>query len=73
MALNATRLRQAIVARVRGLYRTESTEDQDRDPDYFLNQYFQIVSEELVSEIQTYARCIGADSAGDSHGNVQIE
>lgn len=73
MAMNSVTLTAAILARLKLLYRNApATEQEEFDEDYFLTQYILIFAEEIISHIQTSARCAGTDSGGDTHSAVQI-
>jgi hypothetical protein len=73
MALDATRLKTAILTRMKAHYRAEAPSNRVNDENYWLDVYFQIISEELISEITTNARLTGNDSDGDSLPAVRIE
>ena len=72
MAMNSATLTAAIVARFKGLWRSEAPSGDEQNEDYFLTQLARIISEEVVDHITNNAKCSGNDSGGDSHANVGI-
>lgn len=72
MAMNTTRLRDALFTALRDHYRNEAPSNQVNDPDYWLKKFCQIIAEEVIGEITGFARCNGTDSDGDTHDNVEI-
>lgn len=66
MAMSKPRLANNIFTRLVALYRTRPDNTQNRDIDYFLRTWSNIVAEEVITEIQGHARAIGTDSGGDS-------
>lgn len=72
MATSTTRLRDALFARLKAHYRSESPSNEINNPDYWLKSWCQIIAEETLGEITGHAKCSGTDSDGDTHDNVGI-
>lgn len=72
MALDRARLATSIFNGLRALYNYDNLLDNDRDPEYTLRRWSEIISNSVIDEFVANAQCQGEDSHGDSHGNVGI-
>lgn len=80
MAMDAGRLKSEIYSvllpGLKQAYSYDYYDGHEGDPYYFLKKLADViataVANKVVAEITGYAKCNGADSHGDSHGDVGI-
>ena len=72
MALSIPRLAGTIFAAISALYSYDFDDEQQADPNYFLQEWSLRLATAIINEITGNAKCSGNDSHGDTHDDVGI-
>jgi hypothetical protein len=70
--MNSATLASVMLSRILDIVRTRPSAATIRDPDHMWREITKAIAEEVVSHIQTNAKCSGMDSHSDTHDSVGI-